>query len=82
MSLSLSVACLWVVLAAVLAAIPSNDQHWRRACFLIAIGIPILGWVTFENGPWVGLLALAAGASFLRWPVIYLWRWMRHVAGR
>jgi hypothetical protein len=36
-----------------------------------------LGYVTYENGPWIGLLALAAGMSVLRWPVRYLWRWMR-----
>ena len=77
MTLSLWAACLWVVLAAILAAIPSNDHHWRRAYFLIAIGVPLLGWVTYENGPWIGLATLIAGASFLRWPVIYLWRWVR-----
>lgn len=81
MSFSLWAVCLWIILAAVLAAIPSNDNHWRRAYFLIAIGVPLLGWVTYENGPWIGLVALIAGASFLRWPVIYLWRWMRRVVG-
>ncbi|MEL7012252.1 MAG: DUF2484 family protein [Pseudomonadota bacterium] len=77
MTLSLVLACLWAVLANILAMLPSRDNHWRRAYFLIAIGIPILGFVTYELGPWVGLLVLLAGMSVLRWPVVYLTRWMR-----
>ena len=77
MSWSLILACLWALAANVLAMIPSGDNHWRRAYFLIAVGVPILGYVTYENGPWIGLLVLAAGMSMLRWPVIYLGRWMR-----
>ena len=80
MSLSLVAACVWIVLANVLALIPSKDNHWSRAYVLIAIGIPILGWVTYQNGPWVGLLCLAAGASVLRWPVFFLFRWIRERA--
>ena len=77
MSLSLIFACLWALLANVLALIPSNDNHWRRAYMLIAVGVPILGFVTYENGPWIGLLVLAAGMSMLRWPMIYLGRWVK-----
>ena len=54
---------------------PSRDNHWRRAYWLIGLGIPILGWFAWQNGPWVGLLVLLAGMSVLRWPVIYLGRW-------
>lgn len=72
MTFSLILACLWLVAANVLAMIPSKDNHWARAYGLIAVGIPLLGYVTYENGPWIGLLALAAGMSVLRWPVRYL----------
>lgn len=75
--ISLLSAFLWLILANVLAMFPSRDHHWRAAYGLIALGIPILGWVTFENGPVWGLLVLAGGASILRWPLIYLWRWLR-----
>ena len=44
---------------------------------LIGIGIPLVGFVTYQNGPWVGLIVLIAGMSMLRWPVIYLGRWAR-----
>ncbi|MGH1459392.1 MAG: DUF2484 family protein [Paracoccaceae bacterium] len=82
MSPSLILACLWGVAANVLAMTPSRDHHWRNAYMLIAIGIPILGYVTWQNGPWVGLLVLAAAMSILRWPVIYLGRWFRRRVGR
>jgi hypothetical protein len=62
--------------------LPSRDHHWRAAYALIAAGIPILGWVSWANGPWVGLIVLAAGASILRWPLIRLWRWLRRKAAR
>ena len=77
MSLSLILACIWALMANVLAMLPSRDNHWRRAYALIAVGIPILGFVTYENGPWWGLAVLFAGMSVLRWPVIYLGRWAR-----
>ncbi len=77
MTLSLVLACIWAVTANLLAMTPSRDNHWRRAYVLIAIGIPLLGYVTYENGPWWGLAVLCAGMSVLRWPVIYLSRWLR-----
>lgn len=76
MTLSLSLACIWAICANVLAMLPSRDNHWTRAYVLIALGIPLLGYVTYENGPWWGLAVLLAGMSVLRWPVIYLWRWI------
>ncbi|SLN19323.1 DUF2484 family protein [Ruegeria meonggei] len=77
MNWSIALAALWGIAANVLAMIPSNDNHWSRAYALIAVGIPILGYVTLQNGPWIGLIVLAAGMSVLRWPVIYLGRWLR-----
>ncbi|MDW3119216.1 DUF2484 family protein [Roseovarius pacificus] len=81
MSLSLILAFLWAIAANVLAMIPSRDNHWRRAYALIAVGVPILGYVTYQNGPWIGLAVLLGGMSLLRWPVIYLGRWMRRNVG-
>ena len=82
MSLSIILACLWALAANVIAMTPSKDHHWRNAYMLVAIGIPIVGLVTWQNGPFVGLLVLAGGMSILRWPVIYLGRWLRKHAGR
>ena len=77
MSLSLILACLWLVAANLIGMVPSRDHHWRAADGLIAVGIPIVGYVTWQMGPLLGLLVLAAGASVLRWPVYFLWRWVR-----
>ncbi|WP_109313106.1 DUF2484 family protein [Ruegeria sp. AU67] len=81
MNWSIALAALWGISANVLAMIPSKDNHWTRAYVLIAVGIPILGYVTLQNGPWIGLIVLAAGMSVLRWPVIYLGRWVRRILG-
>ena len=77
MSISLWLVCFWAILANVIAMFPSRDKHWRIAYVLIAIGIPLLGYVTYENGPLVGFLVLAAGMSILRWPVVYFGRWVK-----
>jgi hypothetical protein len=76
MTPSLTLACLWAVAATVIALLP-NRIHWGAAYVLAAVGIPLLGWVTLQNGPIWGLLVLAGGMSILRWPVIHLFRWMR-----
>lgn len=69
--------CLWFLVANVGAMVPSKRHHWPFAYVLIAVGIPILGWVVYQHGPWVGLFVLAAAMSVLRWPVIYLFRWIK-----
>ena len=79
MTVSFVLACLWVIAANVLAMIPSKDNYWRRAYFLIAIGVPLLGYVTCQNGPVWGLIFLIAGASILRWPLVYLGRWVKRM---
>jgi len=82
MTPSLICAALWLLAANVMAMIPSRDNLWQRAYLLIAVGIPLLIWVTVQNGYWVGLIALIAGMSMLRWPVMYLARWAKRVVGR
>ncbi|MBN8186003.1 DUF2484 family protein [Salipiger thiooxidans] len=77
MTASLFAACLWAVVANLLAMLPARDDHWRGAWGLIACRLPILGRVVREHGPRVGLIVLFAGMSVLRWPVRYLLRWRR-----
>ncbi|WP_375691401.1 DUF2484 family protein [Pseudooceanicola sp. LIPI14-2-Ac024] len=81
MTWALILVCLWALAANLVAMLPSRDSHWTSAYALIATGVPILGYVTWTHGAIVGLLVLAAGCSILRWPVIYLWRWLRRKAG-
>ncbi len=81
MSGALIAAFLWLIAANIAAVIPSNDNHWRRAYGLIAMGLPILVWVAVAEGWVAAALCLAAGSSVLRWPLRYLWRWMRRMIG-
>lgn len=82
MTISLILACLWAVLANILAMTPSKDNHWRRAYFLIALGLPVVAFVAYQNGVWVAGIVLIAGISVLRWPMVYLVRWLRRIALR
>lgn len=79
MSWSLPLALLWLIAANVIAMFPSRDHHWRTAYGLIAIGLPLLVWLAVEHGPWWGLIFLIAAGSVLRWPVVYLGRWLRRL---
>lgn len=76
MTPSLTLACVWVIIASSVAMTPRRF-HWPAAVVLIVTGIPLLGWVTYQNGPLWGMLALAGGASMLRWPIIHLLRRLR-----
>jgi hypothetical protein len=73
MTASLTLACVWAIIASIMAMVPRRF-HWPGAVALIATGIPLLGWVTWQNGPLWGMLVLAGGASMLRWPVVRLAR--------
>jgi len=77
----LILAFVWMIAANVIAMIPSRRNHWPQAWALIAVGLPLLAWVTAENGVLVGLLVLAAGASVLRWPLRFAWAWVKRVTG-
>jgi hypothetical protein len=76
MSWPLTAALVWIIAANLIAMLPSRDHHWRAAYALVAIGVPMLGWLTVVHGPTLGLLFLAAAASVLRWPVWFLWLWL------
>ncbi len=82
MSVSLILALMWLLVANLRAMFPSRDFHWRFAYGLMAVGVPLLIWVWWQNGIWVALVILLGAMSVLRWPVIYLARWVRRVLGR
>lgn len=79
--IALVAALAWLVSANLIAMLPSKDHHWRNAYGLIAVGLPLLVWLTYANGPWWGLAFLIAAGSVLRWPLLYLWRWIRARVG-
>lgn len=73
---SLILACVWALLACVVGMAPARF-HWPAAWLLIATGIPLLGWVTFQAGPFWGIVCFVAGVSVLRWPVFFMGRWIQ-----
>lgn len=68
MPASLILACIWA-LSACLAAMGPRSIQWPVAWVLIATGIPLLGWVTYQSGPFWGVVVFVGGASILRWPL-------------
>lgn len=79
--IALVAGLVWLVAANLIGMLPSKDHHWRNAYGLIVVGLPLLIWLTYENGPWWGLAFLIAAGSVLRWPLRYLWRWIRARVG-
>ena len=77
MSLSLIAGLFWLITANVIAMFPSRDHHWRNAYMLITVGAPLLVWIGYVNGPLLAVVFLTGGASVLRWPVWFLWKWVR-----
>ena len=76
MMLSIMLFCFWIIAANLVAMLPSRDQHWTAAYVLIGLGIPLLGYLTLQNGPIIGFIGLIGGMSVLRWPMIFLGRWV------
>ncbi|EPX87144.1 hypothetical protein ruthe_00815 [Rubellimicrobium thermophilum DSM 16684] len=65
---------LWFVAANGAAMLPTRGNRRKRAVLLVVVGVPLLGWLTAVHGPVAGILALAAGTSVLRWPIIHVLR--------
>lgn len=81
MSWSVTLALLWMLAANIRAMFPSKDHLWRFAYVMIALGVPILIFVWYEHGFWLALVFLLAAMWIMRWPVLYLWRWIRRQIG-
>ncbi|MGV6848220.1 MAG: DUF2484 family protein [Marinibacterium sp.] len=77
MTLSIVLFCLWLVVANVIAMLPSRDHHWTNAYVLIAVGGPLLIYLAHDAGWLAATAGLIAAMSVLRWPVLYLTRWLR-----
>ncbi len=77
MSTSLILALVWLFVANLRAMFPSKDHLWTFAYVMIAIGVPILIWVAIQNGLVIAGIVLVMAAWVMRWPVIYLGRWIK-----
>ncbi|WP_435229720.1 DUF2484 family protein [Pseudopelagicola sp. nBUS_20] len=77
MSLSLVFALFWLLLVNLDAIFVSADHHWRFTFVMIAVGVPILIGVLYEDGGWMALLVLISAAWLMRWSALHLARWIK-----
>lgn len=81
MTLSVVCALVWMLVVNLRAMFPSKDQHWRFAYFMIVLAVPVLVAIYIQHGLLLSLVFLAAAMWIMRWPVIYLTRWIKRVGG-
>ncbi|SHH74438.1 DUF2484 family protein [Cognatishimia maritima] len=82
MSLSIVAALIWMLIVNIRAMFPSKDNHWKFAYAMIALGVPILIWVYLDHGLILAAVLLLGAMWVMRWPVIYLSRWIRRKVGQ
>lgn len=73
MSQSLTLACLWVVIAAIIAMLPMRCQ-FAPGIFLLISAPFLLAYLGYQHNPWVVLAASVAIISMFRRPLYYLAR--------
>ena len=71
MPLSLVAACVWVLVGAVTAAFPIRYQMVPGSLLLLS-AVPLLVWISVENGWHWSLIGLLAFLSMFRRPLLYL----------
>ena len=78
MTLSLTLAAFWVIVATFLAFLPMRLQY-APGLALLVLAVPLLVFIAIQHGVWIVLLVLAGFASMFRRPLAYL---IRHLLGR
>ncbi len=68
MSVGLILGLVWIGLATAVAC-GKRRAHVPTGWALAALGIPVLGMVTYHHGPIWGLVAMCIGAIMLRQPL-------------
>lgn len=73
MSLSLTIAAIWVVLSAIVAMLPMGRQ-FGPGIFLLLSAPLMVGFIGYEHGFLIAGVGLFAFLSMFRRPLIYLTR--------
>lgn len=73
MSLSLILACVWVLGATVVAFLPMRWQY-APGFALLGLAVPLLAFLGWEHGAWIVVAVLAAMISMFRRPLMYFYR--------
>lgn len=78
MSLSLTLACLWVLIAAIIAMLPMRRQFIPGVALLLTAPF-LLSYLGYQHNPWVVLAACTAIISMFRRPLFFM---SRHLINR
>lgn len=70
---SIIFAALWAVASAVTAFLPMRWQYFPGIALLLLAPV-LIGWLFYDFGWIVGLLAVCAFVSMFRNPLIYIYR--------
>lgn len=70
MSYALLAACIWAVLATVVAFLPMRRQFAPGIALLVAAPV-IVVWIGIAHGPWLAAAGLAGFVSMFRRPLKY-----------
>ena len=73
MSLTLILACLWVLAATGVAMLPMRHQYVPGVGLLILAPV-LIGVIWYEHGIWLALVAIFGFVSMFRRPLLYFWR--------
>ncbi len=73
LTLSLIMSAIWAIAATIVACLPMRFQY-RPGLMLLLIAPILIGWVGYDYGWWVSVLALLGFVSMFRNPLRYLWR--------
>jgi formate/nitrite transporter FocA (FNT family) len=73
MTISLTLACIWVVAAAIVAFLPMRLQY-APGLTLLLLAVPLLVFIGFQHSFWVVLLAVGGLVSMFRRPLWFLGR--------
>ncbi len=73
MSLSLILACVWVLASALVAALPMRRQYVPGVALLMAAPV-LIGVIFYEHGVLMGCAALFGFVSMFRRPLLYFGR--------
>lgn len=73
MSMSLTLACLWVLAAAITAMLPMRFQYAPGLTLLI-LSVPLTAYVAWQHGVILVLLVVFAVVSMFRRPLLFLGR--------
>lgn len=73
MTLSLTLACLWIVAASIVAFLPMRFQY-VLGLLLLLLAVPLLVFLAMQHGVWLVAALSAAIISMFRRPLIYFYR--------